>query len=173
MRFARLEVGMSAALAQLEELKSLNSRIEQFNEQIRKEGPVIDQIQEQRTKAAKLERQVKAGRLRKMSLVRHGAKGKGIHKRKPPKQVGELEAIYDEMDSLEDYLGNQRMVELLLENGQGVDPSQLMNDDWWIGATGELELERRVRTIEPFVEAIQSLNLCPRIEPIDLDLTIG
>jgi prefoldin subunit 5 len=95
---------MSAAPAQLEELKSLNSRIEQFNEQMRKEGPVIDQIQEQRTKAAKLERQVKAGRLRKMSLVRHGAKGRGIHKRKPPKQAGELEAIYDEMDSLEDSL---------------------------------------------------------------------
>lgn len=87
--------------SQLEELRSLNARIEEFNREIRKEGPVIDKLQEHRGKAVKLERQAKAGRLRKRSLARRGAKGRAIHKHKRPKEADELEEIYDRMDSLD------------------------------------------------------------------------
>lgn len=95
---------MPASPSQLEELESLNKRIEEFNGRIREEGSIVDQIQELRGKAVKLERQAKAGRLRKMSLARRGGKGKGLRKKKNPKEAGELEGIYDEMDSLEDSL---------------------------------------------------------------------
>lgn len=87
--------------AQTEELKSLNARIGQFDEQIKKEGPIIDQIQELRGKVVKLERQAKGDRMRKMSLARKGARGKAIRRRKSQKGAGELEVLYEKMKSLE------------------------------------------------------------------------
>jgi hypothetical protein len=90
--------------SQLQDLKSLNAKIEELNKQIRQEGPVIDRIQELRGRSVQLERQAKAGRLRKRSLARRGGKGKGLHKRGKPKEADELSGIYAEMDSLEDQL---------------------------------------------------------------------
>jgi len=78
-----------------------------------------------------------------------------------------------EIDALESYLTNQHIVELLMDSERDFDRAQLMGEGWWIGAAGELELERRVRALEPFVETIHSLELGERIEAVDIDLQVG
>ena len=87
--------------SQLQDLKSLSAQIEQLSARIREEGPIMDEVQDLQGKAIKLERQAKAGRLRKRSLVRRGGKGRSLHKRSKPAQAGELDEIYKRMDSLE------------------------------------------------------------------------
>lgn len=87
--------------SQLQDLKSLNEQIERLNASIREEGSVMDEIQDLQGRAIKLERQAKAGRLRKRSLVRRGGKGRSLHKKSKPAQAGELDEIYKRMDALE------------------------------------------------------------------------
>ena len=78
-----------------------------------------------------------------------------------------------EIDSLENYLTNQQLVKRLLEEGGDIDHAKLITDDWWIGAAGELELEKRLRGVEPFVESIRSLDPGEQIEPVNIDLSVG
>ncbi len=87
--------------SQLQDLKSLSGQIERLNAPIREEDQVMDEIQDLQGKAIKLERQAKADRLRKRSLVRRGGKGRALHKKSKPAQSGELDEIYRHMDLLE------------------------------------------------------------------------
>ncbi|MCW8887627.1 MAG: hypothetical protein OQK25_01035, partial [Gammaproteobacteria bacterium] len=67
---------------------------------------------------------------------------------------------------------NQSIVEQMLDD-RAVDRIQLMNDGWWIGATGEIELEKRVQAIAPFVEKIDSFNLGQQRDVVDVDIEVG
>jgi len=89
---------------QIEELRSLDGRIEQYNEKIRTEGTIIDKLQELWGKSVKLERQAQGGRLRKMRLASRGAKGRGVRKKGNMEQAKELDAIYKKMEALEENL---------------------------------------------------------------------
>jgi exodeoxyribonuclease V gamma subunit len=77
------------------------------------------------------------------------------------------------VDSLENYQTNQQLVERLLANAEGPEQNPLLDDGWWVGAVGELELERRVRAIAPFVETIRALDLGERSAALDIDLAVG
>jgi hypothetical protein len=94
-------VMLSPTPSQLQDLKSLSAQIEQLSTRIREEGPIMDEIQDLQGKSIKLERQAKATRLRKRSLVRRGGKGRALHKKSKPAQAGELDEMYKRMDSLE------------------------------------------------------------------------
>lgn len=78
-----------------------------------------------------------------------------------------------ELDSLDSYLINQKLVERLLDDPQRPDATFLMSEDWWIGATGEMELDRRLESIEPFVDEINGLDLGSKMAQINIDIKVG
>ena len=78
-----------------------------------------------------------------------------------------------ELNSLDNYLINQKLVERLIDDPKIAAPSILMDNGWWIGAAGEMELEKRLELIKPFVEEINRLDIGNKVEKIDVDIDIG
>lgn len=81
-----------------------------------------------------------------------------------------------EIDALDNYLINQRIVEQMMAEPNASTASfvmQTMQTGWWIGAAGEMELERRIELITPFAEEIRELNIGDKVAKIDIDITVG
>jgi len=102
------------------------------------------------------------------------AESLGIRLHESEQEPAERERF--ELDSLDNYLINQRIVEqMMAEPNASIDSFaiQTTQTGWWIGAAGEMELERRVELITPFVEEIRELNIGDKVPKVDIDITVG